>query len=73
MVGSVCVGFFAFGEPSEYSTCLHMCDTASFADKRNIQMHSNSAASSVPPCMGFSCQIQLVSPIMIHFIHIILG
>lgn len=46
-------------------------DTASFAD--NTETHPNCAARSVPLRMGFSCQIQLVKPIMIHIIRIILG
>lgn len=75
MGGSVCV-------PSEYSTYIGVClpvirqaasDTASFADKSNTQTHPNSATGSVPLHVGFSCQIQLVSLIMIHIIHIILA
>lgn len=83
MGGSVCVGvFFAFGVPSEYSTYIGVClpvmrqaasDTASCADKRNTQTHPNSAAGSVPLHVGFSCQFQLVSLMMIHIIHNILG
>lgn len=42
--------------------CVCLPDTASFADKRNIQTHQNSAACSVPPRVVFFMSDSISSP-----------